>query len=157
MIDFKLPELGENVAAGDVLSILVKAGDTVAKDQAVLELETDKATIEVPSSVAGKVIEVKVKVGDKVKTGQVILSVEEDGAGAPRRRMRQRQSRKMPRRRRSPMPTKRRPSPTLRSRPLGNERPKQAKPKTGDKPARQGRRPGRGAGRVVQPLSRARG
>ena len=83
MIDFKLPELGENVAAGDVLSILVKAGDMVAKDQAVLELETDKATIEVPSSVAGKVIEVKVKVGDKVKTGQVILSLEEDGAGAP--------------------------------------------------------------------------
>jgi pyruvate dehydrogenase E2 component (dihydrolipoamide acetyltransferase) len=83
VIDFKLPELGENVAAGDVLNILVKAGDTVAKDQAVLELETDKATIEVPSSVAGKIVEVKVKVGDKVKTGQVILSVEEDGAGAP--------------------------------------------------------------------------
>jgi pyruvate dehydrogenase E2 component (dihydrolipoamide acetyltransferase) len=82
VIDFKLPELGENVAAGDVLTILVKAGDTIAKDQAVLELETDKATIEVPSSVAGKVTEVKVKVGDKVKTGQVILSLEEDGAGA---------------------------------------------------------------------------
>jgi pyruvate dehydrogenase E2 component (dihydrolipoamide acetyltransferase) len=81
VIDFKLPELGENVAAGDVLTILVKAGDTIAKDQAVLELETDKATIEVPSSVAGKVAEIKVKVGDKVKTGQVILTVEEDGAG----------------------------------------------------------------------------
>ena len=74
MTDFKLPELGENVAGGDVLRILVKPGDTLPKDQPVLELETDKATIEVPSSVAGKVIEVKVKVGDKVKVGQAILA-----------------------------------------------------------------------------------
>ena len=64
-----------------MLRILVKPGDTVAKDQPVLELETDKATIEVPSSVAGKVNDVKVKPGDKVKTGQAILSVEENGAG----------------------------------------------------------------------------
>ena len=49
--EFKLPELGENVTAGDVVRVLVAAGDTVAKDQPVLELETDKATIEVPSSV----------------------------------------------------------------------------------------------------------
>ena len=53
--DFTLPELGENISAGDVLRVLVKAGDTLAKDQPVLELETDKATIEVPSSVAGTV------------------------------------------------------------------------------------------------------
>ncbi|HEX4347162.1 MAG TPA: 2-oxo acid dehydrogenase subunit E2 [Vicinamibacterales bacterium] len=78
MIEFKLPELGENIAAGDVLRILVKPGDTLAKDQAVLELETDKATIEVPSSVVGTVTEVKVKNGEKVKVGQVILTV--DGA-----------------------------------------------------------------------------
>jgi len=79
--DFTLPELGENIAAGDVLRVLVKPGDTLAKDQPVLELETDKATIEVPSSVAGQVKEVKVKAGDKVKVGQAILSVD-DGAGA---------------------------------------------------------------------------
>ena len=53
--DFTLPELGENITAGDVLRVLVKPGDTIAKDQPVLELETDKATIEVPSSVAGQV------------------------------------------------------------------------------------------------------
>ena len=53
--DFTLPELGENITAGDVLRVLVKPGDTLAKDQPVLELETDKATIEVPSSVAGTV------------------------------------------------------------------------------------------------------
>ena len=52
--DFNLPELGENDQAGDVLRVLVKPGDTLAKDQPVLELETDKATIEVPSSVAGR-------------------------------------------------------------------------------------------------------
>jgi pyruvate dehydrogenase E2 component (dihydrolipoamide acetyltransferase) len=87
MTDFTLPELGENVTAGDVLRVLVKPGDTLAKDQPVLELETDKATIEVPSSVAGQVKEIKVKAGDKVTVGQAILSVDDNGAGqspAPR-------------------------------------------------------------------------
>jgi pyruvate dehydrogenase E2 component (dihydrolipoamide acetyltransferase) len=80
--DFTLPELGENISAGDVLRVLVKPGDTIEKDQAVLELETDKATIEVPSSVAGTVKEIKVKEGDKVKVGQAILSVDDGGAEA---------------------------------------------------------------------------
>jgi pyruvate dehydrogenase E2 component (dihydrolipoamide acetyltransferase) len=82
MIEFKLPELGENVTAGDVLRVLVKPGDGVTKDQPVLELETDKATIEVPSSVAGTVKDVKVKAGEKVKVGQAILVVDEKGNGA---------------------------------------------------------------------------
>src|SRR5262245_1044843 len=76
----KLPELGENVDGGDVLRVMVAPGDSVKKDQPVLELETDKATFEVPSSVAGLVKEVKVKVGDKVKVGQPILVVDEAGA-----------------------------------------------------------------------------
>jgi pyruvate dehydrogenase E2 component (dihydrolipoamide acetyltransferase) len=85
MADFTLPELGEQIEAGDVLRVLVKAGDTIAKEQPVLELETDKATIEVPSSVAGVVKEIKVKAGEKVKVGQAILSYEEAaGAGAPK-------------------------------------------------------------------------
>ena len=79
--EFKLPELGENIAAGDVVRVLVKPGDTIEKDQPVLELETDKATIEVPSSVAGTVGEVRVKPGEKVKVGQVVLTVA-DGAAA---------------------------------------------------------------------------
>src|SRR3954471_6636369 len=79
--EFTLPELGENIAAGDVVRVLVSPGDTIAKDQPVLELETDKATIEVPSSVAGTVGEVRVKPGEKVKVGQVVLTVD-DGAGA---------------------------------------------------------------------------
>ena len=79
--EFKIPELGENVTSGDVVRILVKAGDALEKDQAVLELETDKATIEVPSTVSGTVQDVKVKQGDKVKVGQLVLTV--DGGAAP--------------------------------------------------------------------------
>jgi pyruvate dehydrogenase E2 component (dihydrolipoamide acetyltransferase) len=79
--EFKLPNLGDGVAAGDVLRVLVKVGDTLAADQAVLELETDKATLEVPSTVGGRVAEIKVKQGDKVKPGQVVL-VLEDASGA---------------------------------------------------------------------------
>ncbi|HEV3141767.1 MAG TPA: biotin/lipoyl-containing protein, partial [Vicinamibacterales bacterium] len=82
MTDFNLPELGENIKAGDVLRVLVKPGDTIAKDQPVLELETDKATIEVPSSVAGQVKDVRVKAGDNVKVGQAILSVDDGGKPA---------------------------------------------------------------------------
>ena len=77
MAEFKVPELGENVAGGDVTSVLVKVGDTIAADQPVLELETDKATVEVPSSVAGRVTEIKVKTGTKVSVGDVVLVVEE--------------------------------------------------------------------------------
>jgi pyruvate dehydrogenase E2 component (dihydrolipoamide acetyltransferase) len=80
LTEFKVPELGENVAGGDVMRVLVNVGDTIALDQPVLELETDKATIEVPSSVAGVVKEVRVKSGDKVKVGAVVLTVD-DAAG----------------------------------------------------------------------------
>jgi pyruvate dehydrogenase E2 component (dihydrolipoamide acetyltransferase) len=76
IIDFHLPELGENIEAADVLNVLVKVGDMIAADQAILEIETDKATIEVPSSVAGKVVEVLINSGDKAKVGQVIIKVE---------------------------------------------------------------------------------
>jgi pyruvate dehydrogenase E2 component (dihydrolipoamide acetyltransferase) len=78
--EFKVPELGENVASGDVAKVLVSVGDTVKKEQPVIELETDKATIEVPSSVAGVVKEIKVKKGDKVQVGAVIFTVEDAGA-----------------------------------------------------------------------------
>jgi pyruvate dehydrogenase E2 component (dihydrolipoamide acetyltransferase) len=77
VIEFKVPELGENIAAGDVTRVLVNVGDTVKRDQPVLELETDKATIEVPSSVAGVVKEIKVKAGDKVKVGSPVLMLDE--------------------------------------------------------------------------------
>ncbi len=75
--DMKLPELGENIEGGDVLRVMVKPGDAIKKDQPVLELETDKATIEVPSSSTGVVKEIKVKPGEKVKVGQTIFTVDE--------------------------------------------------------------------------------
>src|SRR5215212_5372525 len=82
--DFTLPELGENISSGDVLRVLVKPGDSLVKNQPVLEIETDKATIEVPASVEGVVKDIKVKLGDKVAVGQPILSVEtaENGSAA---------------------------------------------------------------------------
>ena len=75
--DVKLPELGENIEGGDVLRVMVKAGDPIKKDQPVLELETDKATIEVPSSADGVIKEIKVKAGEKVKVGQTIFTIDE--------------------------------------------------------------------------------
>ena len=78
--EFRLPELGENIDKGDLVKVLVSPGDVIAKDQPVIELETDKATLEVPSSVSGKVEAIHVKAGEKVKVGQVILTV---GDGAP--------------------------------------------------------------------------
>ena len=94
MSDFTLPELGENITAGDVLRVLVKAGDQLVKDQPVVELETDKATIEVPSSVEGKISEIKVKQGDKVKVGQVILTVADAGGARQEGGKAERQERK---------------------------------------------------------------
>jgi pyruvate dehydrogenase E2 component (dihydrolipoamide acetyltransferase) len=82
--EFKLPELGENVSSGDLVRVMVKPGDTVTEGQAVIELETDKAVIEVPSSVSGKVQEVKVQTGQKLKVGTTIFTYGEgNGASAP--------------------------------------------------------------------------
>ena len=81
-VEFTLPELGENVPGGDVLRVLVKPGDTIAREQAVLELETDKATLEVPSSVAGRVVDVRVTPGERVTVGQVMLTVEAEPAAS---------------------------------------------------------------------------
>jgi pyruvate dehydrogenase E2 component (dihydrolipoamide acetyltransferase) len=79
--EFKLPELGENISQGDLVRLMVAPGATVSAGQAVMELETDKAVVEVPSSVTGTVQEIKVKEGDKIKVGQVIFTIE-NGAGA---------------------------------------------------------------------------
>jgi pyruvate dehydrogenase E2 component (dihydrolipoamide acetyltransferase) len=81
--DFILPNLGDGVAQGDVLKVLVKVGDVIKVDQPIVELETDKATIEVPSDVAGTVKEVKAKAGDKLKPGQVVLVLDGAAAAAP--------------------------------------------------------------------------
>jgi pyruvate dehydrogenase E2 component (dihydrolipoamide acetyltransferase) len=74
--EFKLPELGENISQGDLVRLMIAPGSKVSEGQPVMELETDKAVVEVPSSVSGVVKEVKVKEGEKVKVGQVIFTLE---------------------------------------------------------------------------------
>src|SRR5262249_26628932 len=85
--EFKLPELGENISQGDLVRLMVSAGTKVSEGQPVMELETDKAVVEVPSSVSGVVKEIRVKEGDKVKVGQVVFTLE-GGAPAPAQKQR---------------------------------------------------------------------
>ena len=81
IVEIKVPDIGghDNV---DVIAVEVKAGDTIALDQTLITLETDKATMDVPADAAGVVQEVKIKVGDKVSEGSVILTVETGAAAA---------------------------------------------------------------------------
>ena len=78
--DFKLPDLGENIASGDVVSVFVSVGDVVKPGQALLEVETDKAVIEVPCPPGGRVASVLVRKGDTVKVGQTLLTLEAAGS-----------------------------------------------------------------------------
>jgi pyruvate dehydrogenase E2 component (dihydrolipoamide acetyltransferase) len=79
--EFKLPELGENIHQGDLVRLMISPGASIAEGQPVMELETDKAVVEVPSSVTGTVKDIRVKEGEKIKVGQVIFTVE-NGTGA---------------------------------------------------------------------------
>ena len=78
--EFKLPELGENIESGDLVRLMIKPGASITEGEPVMELETDKAVVEVPSSVTGTIGEIRVKEGDKLRVGQVIFTVE-NGAG----------------------------------------------------------------------------
>ena len=77
--EFKLPELGENIESADVIAVLVKTGDRLEKEQSVIEIETDKATIEVPSTVEGVITDVLVKKGDNIKVGKTLVKVDDSG------------------------------------------------------------------------------
>ncbi|MDQ7996225.1 MAG: dihydrolipoyl dehydrogenase [Luteibacter sp.] len=81
-IELKVPDLGGSHDV-PVIEILVKVGDTVAKDQSLVTLESDKATMDVPASQAGKIVEIKVKIGDELNDGSVIALIEAEGADAP--------------------------------------------------------------------------
>ena len=81
-IDVKLPELGENIEAGDVAAVLVSPGDQVEKDAPLVELETDKAVVEVPAPEAGVVTAIHVKAGDTINVGDTIASLESAGQEA---------------------------------------------------------------------------
>src|SRR5438132_9645879 len=80
--EFVLPELGEGMESGDVLQVLVNVGDTITEEQPVLELETDKAVVEVPAPVSGTVKAIHVQAGDKAAVGQLLLTVETSVATA---------------------------------------------------------------------------
>jgi pyruvate dehydrogenase E2 component (dihydrolipoamide acetyltransferase) len=74
IVEFRLPELGENIEFGDVVRLAVAPGEQVTTGQTVLELETDKAVVEVPSTMSGTVREVKAQVGQKLKVGDVVFT-----------------------------------------------------------------------------------
>src|SRR5512141_2343039 len=79
-VEVKVPDIGDFKDV-EVIEVLVKPGDTVAKEQSLITVESDKASMEIPSSVAGVVKEVKVKIGDKVSQGTPLAVVA--GAGGP--------------------------------------------------------------------------
>jgi pyruvate dehydrogenase E2 component (dihydrolipoyllysine-residue acetyltransferase) len=82
VIEFKLPALGENIVEGDLVRLMIAPGATVSEGQSVMELETDKAVVEVPSSVSGTIKDILVKEGDKIKVGQVVFRADNNGAPA---------------------------------------------------------------------------
>ncbi len=81
--EIKLPNLGDGIDSGEVLELFVSVGDTIEKDQTLLEIETDKATTNVPSEVAGKIVKIDIAEGDTVTIGQVLFHVEVTSSSAP--------------------------------------------------------------------------
>jgi pyruvate dehydrogenase E2 component (dihydrolipoamide acetyltransferase) len=81
-IEVKVPDIGDFKEVG-VIELLVAPGDRVEKESSLITVESDKATMEIPSPVAGVIKELKVKLGDKISEGSVILMLEESGDGAP--------------------------------------------------------------------------
>jgi pyruvate dehydrogenase E2 component (dihydrolipoamide acetyltransferase) len=81
-IEFKLPDVGEGVAEGEIVKWLVKVGDQVKEHQSIVEVMTDKATVEVPAPAAGTIVALRAKEGEVVPVGQVIFSLATAGAGS---------------------------------------------------------------------------
>ncbi|MBF0157768.1 MAG: hypothetical protein HQL57_11345, partial [Magnetococcales bacterium] len=75
----KLPELGENIRAGTVVGVMVEVGATVRAGDTLLEVETDKAVIEVPSPSGGRVVEIYARAGSRIEVGQALLKLETIG------------------------------------------------------------------------------
>src|SRR3989440_7104188 len=84
--EVKVPDIGDFKSI-EVIEVLVKPGDAVSKEQSLITLESDKATMEIPSPAAGVVKELKVKTGDKVSRGTLILELDakEEAAAAPKK------------------------------------------------------------------------
>ncbi len=82
-IDIKIPSLGENITEGTVGTVFVKPGDTIQKEQALFELESEKATADIPSPGSGKIISLSVSTGDTITIGQLVGTIEQEEASAP--------------------------------------------------------------------------
>ena len=77
-MDFKLPDIGEGVHEGEIVKWLVKLGDSISEDQPMVEVMTDKATVEIPSPVKGTVSELLAKEGQTIDVGKVIIRIAEN-------------------------------------------------------------------------------
>jgi len=79
---FALPDLGEGLTEAEIVAVLVREGDVIAEDAPLLEVETDKAQVEIPSPMGGRVEKIHVSPGQTVKVGTVLVTFADDGASA---------------------------------------------------------------------------
>jgi pyruvate dehydrogenase E2 component (dihydrolipoamide acetyltransferase) len=117
-MEFRLPELGEGIESGTVVSVAVKVGDAVRKDQELFTLETEKASVPVPSPVDGKITDLRVKAGEKINVDAVIAVIE-TAAAAP-----------------TPQPEAKKPAPPAESKPAAKPAPQQPAPAPPSAPSR---------------------
>src|SRR2546429_818030 len=83
---FVLPDLGEGLTEAEIVKVLVQEGDLVQEDAPLLEVETDKATVEIPSPLTGRVTQIHVQPGQTVKVGAVLVTFDEEGGRSPDRK-----------------------------------------------------------------------
>ncbi len=117
--EVRIPEISENVTTGKVVSVLVKVGDRVEADDILLEFETEKALVEIPSPAAGKIVELPVKEGQELRIGDLIAKIDTDaaaGAAAPKADSSETQKAPPP-----PAETDEAPSPEEKPKPTTNE------------------------------------
>lgn len=86
MIEFRLPELGEGIESGQVIEVFVTPGDKVSLEQPLLEVETDKAAVEIPSPADGTIVDVLVNAGDTVEISQTLVKIDGDAEGGETRK-----------------------------------------------------------------------
>ena len=82
LFEYKFPELGEGIHEGEIVKLLVKAGDTVTDETILMEVQNDKAVVEVPCPVEGKVVAVAVKEGQVCHIGELVMTIEVTGEHA---------------------------------------------------------------------------
>ena len=121
-MELKVPNLGENISESNIIAIHLEKGKEIQKDDIILELETDKATLEIPSPDCGIVKEILVKVGDSIKQGQVVAILEEstsepakeDPVKEKQKQRFQKQNRQKPQKQNRQKPQKQKQKPTNR-------------------------------------------